>query len=208
MTRPTSGADIRLRAAGCRLLLEKGITRLSVRETCRAAGINTGIFHYYFGSREEFLKAVMKDIYSDFMANFQASISTGDTPRARLKNALVEVGKFARTIRPAAPMLFTDVLYGNKEAFAFMKENFTAHIGLITALVSECRPSSSLKQYSVPFIIGSLVPAMIFPALISGELRRKANKMCGLSMEEIIKETLSDSGIEARAEAAVRGIGL
>ena len=35
MARPTSGTDLKLKTAGRKLLLEKGITGLSVREACR-----------------------------------------------------------------------------------------------------------------------------------------------------------------------------
>jgi hypothetical protein len=151
----------------------------------------------------------MKDLYADFMASFQAGVSTGGTPRARLKNALVEIGKFARVIRPVAPMMFADVLYGNKEAFAFIKGNFTEHISLIAELAAECRPASAVKEHSVPFIIAALVPVMIFPVFIGGVMERNGVKnVSGLTLEELRGEMFSDAGIEARAEAAVRGIGL
>jgi len=84
MARPSSGTDIKLKSAGKRLLREKGITGLNVREVCRLAGVNTGMFHYYFGSKEDFLQAVLKEMYAEFMLNFKAGVSAGGTPRQRL----------------------------------------------------------------------------------------------------------------------------
>jgi AcrR family transcriptional regulator len=209
MARPPSGTDLKLKAAGRKLLQEKGITGLSVREACREAGVNTGMFHYYFGSKDEFLHAVLKEMYAEFMLNFKAGVSVAGTPRARLKNALVEVGKFARGIRRAAPMVFADMAYGNKEAFAFFSGNFTEHIGQIAALAEECLPASALKGHSVPFMIGSLVPVMISPVLIGGVLERNGvKKIYGLGLAALREEMFSDEGIETRAETALRGAGL
>ncbi len=209
MARPPSGTDLKLKAAGRKLLQEKGITGLSVREACRVAGVNTGMFHYYFGSKDEFLKAVMKEMYAEFILNFKTGVSVAGDPRARLKNALIEVGKFARSMRGAAPMVFADLSYGNKEAFAFFSSNFTEHISRLAELVGECRRESSAKDRSIPFIIAAIIPVMIFPVLMGGIMERNGvKKLAGQSLESLREELFSDEGIAERAEIAVRGIGL
>lgn len=209
MSRPPSGTDLKLKAAGRKLLREKGITGLTVREACRVAGVNTGMFHYYFGSKEEFLKAVLKEMYAEFMLSFKAGVAVAGTPRERLKNALVEVGKFARSVRSVAPMIFADLAHGKKEAFAFVRGNFTEHIHQVAVLAQECCPSCAVKGHSTPFIVAALVPVMIFPVLIGGVLERNGVKeMGGESLEKLRQEMFSDEGITERAEIAVRGIGL
>ena len=209
MARPPSGTDLKLKAAGRKLLQEKGITGLSVREACRVAGVNTGMFHYYFGSKDEFVKTVLKDIYAEFILNFKAGVSLAGGPRERLKNALIEVGKFARSMRGAAPMIFADLSYGNKEAFAFVSSNFTEHISQLAALAGECRPETSAKDRSIPFIIAAVVPVMIFPVLMGGIMEKNGvKKLAGQSLDALREEMFSDAGITERAEIAVRGIGL
>ena len=209
MARPSSGTDIKLKSAGRRLLQEKGITGLNVREACRLAGVNTGMFHYYFGSKEEFLQAVLKEMYAEFMLNFKAGVSAGGTPRQRLKNALVEVGRFALGIRKIAPMLFADLAHGNKEAFAFMNSNFTEHVRHIAALTAQCRPGSAVKSHSVPFLIIGMLPVMVFPVLMGAVLERNGvGSVGGLPLEKLREEIFSEDGIVERAEMALRGLGL
>lgn len=209
MARPPSGTDLKLKIAGRKLLQEKGITGLTVREACRVAGVNTGMFHYYFGSKEEFLKAVLKEMYAEFMLSFKAGVAVAGTPRERLKNALVEVGKFARSVRSVAPMIFADLAHGKKEAFAFVSGNFTEHVQQIAALTAECRQASAVQNRSVPFIISSMVSVMVFPMLVSGVFERNGVKVLhGLPIEEVREELFSEAGIAERAEIAVRGIGL
>jgi len=209
MARPASGTDLKLKAAGRRLLQEKGITGLSVREACRLAGVNTGMFHYYFGSKDEFMKAVLKEMYAEFMLNFKAGVAVAGTPRARLKNALVEVGKFALGIRKVAPMLFADMAHGKKEAFVFFSGNFTEHIIHVAALAEECRPSSAVSAHSTPFMVAALIPVMIFPVLVGGVMERNGVKsVAGTSLAVLREEVFSEKGVIERAEIALRGIGL
>ncbi len=209
MPRPASGTDRRLLQAGTALVREKGLYGLTVRETCRLAGVNTGMFHYYFGSKDEFQKAVMRDVYDRFMVKFRAGAAVGRTPRERLKNALIELGKFVRDIKGAAPLLFADMAYGKKETFRFLSANFTGHMKLIAGLARECLPDSAERGRSVPFFAASVVPIMIFPVIIDGVLRRNGVKKIGeFDLSSLEEEILSDSGIEERAEIAVRGAGL
>ncbi len=209
MARPPSGTDLKLRRAGRRLLQEKGLTGLSVRETCREAGVNTGMFHYYFGSREEFLRDVLKDIYAEFMENFKAGVSAGGTPRERLKNALIEVGRFARVMRGAAPVLFADMAYGNREAFGFLSSNFTEHMSQVADLARQCRQASALRSRSVPFLVASLIPVMVFPVLIGGVMERNGvENVMEMPLKSLGDEIFSDEGIAERAEIALRGVGL
>jgi AcrR family transcriptional regulator len=209
MGRPSSDTDLKLKAAGRKLLQEKGITGLSVRGACRLAGVNTGMFHYYFGSKEEFLKAVLKEMYADFMLQFKAGVFAAGTPRDRLKAALIEVGRFALGMRQIAPMLFADLAHGKKEAFAFLSGNFTEHVKQIAALAGECRPASALKTHSVPFLIAGVLPAMVFPMLMGALLERNGVKnVGGIPLKKLREEIFSDAGIAERAEMALRGIGL
>ncbi|MBU2575462.1 MAG: TetR/AcrR family transcriptional regulator [Elusimicrobia bacterium] len=209
MSRPASGTDLRLLKAGKELLRDKGITGLSVREACRRAKANTGMFHYYFGSKDEFLKAVLKEMYGEFLANFKVGVAEGADPRKKLKNALIAVGGFAREIKNVAPVIIADLILGNKDAFDFIRGNFMEHIGHIAALAGECRPQSALKGRSVPYMIGALVPVMIFPVIIGGIMERNGVKKAGgIRIGKLAAEFFSDEGIADRAEIALRGAGL
>lgn len=209
MSRPASGTDRRLIKAGKELLRESGITGLSVREACRRANVNTGMFHYYFGSRDEFLKAVLKEMYAEFYNRFQVGVAEGAGPRDKLKNALIAVGKFAREVKGTAPLILADLSLGNKEAFDFISGNFLGHVKELIALAAQCRPESALKARSVPYLIGALLPTMVFPAIMGGIMERNGVKKAGgVPLEQLADEFFSDEGITERAEIALRGVGL
>ncbi|MDA8130331.1 MAG: TetR/AcrR family transcriptional regulator [Elusimicrobia bacterium] len=209
MARPPSGTDVKLKAAGRRLIQEKGLTGFSLREACRLAGVNPAMFRYYFGSKDEFVKAVMKEMYAEFMLHFKAGVSAAGTPRERLKNALVEVARFAIGIRKAAPMIFSDLAQGKKEAFDFFSGNFTEHVMQVALLAAECRQASALKGRSVPYMVAALLPVMVFPVIVGGIMERNGVKMLsGTPLKSVMNEVFSEEGIAERAEIALRGVGL
>ena len=51
----------RLIAAGYDVLSEKGYEATTVKEVARVAGVSPGLFHYYFASKDELLKAVLEE---------------------------------------------------------------------------------------------------------------------------------------------------
>lgn len=209
MARLPSGADKKLKEAGRRLLMKKGLTGFTLREACRMAGVNTGMFRYYFGSKDEFLRAVMKEMYAEFMVHFKAGVSSAGSPREKLKSALMEVGRFARALRRVAPVMLADLAHANREAFSFISGNFTEHAVQISALAAECRPVSALKGHSVPYMVGTLVPVMVFPVIMGGIMERNGVKeLGGVKMSGLMEEFLSEKGIADRAEMALKGAGL
>ncbi|WP_164016716.1 TetR/AcrR family transcriptional regulator [Pyxidicoccus trucidator] len=78
MARPRSGtkspgasaepdARERLITAGYRVLAERGYEATTVKEVAREAGVNQGLVHYYFGSKDALLLAVAKEARQQYM---------------------------------------------------------------------------------------------------------------------------------------------
>ena len=90
MPRPSRNLDQALLAAGRALLPQRGCSGLSVREVADAAGVNLGMFHYHFKSREAFLKALLQSMYEEMFSQltFQGSAEWGpsDNLRAALRD--------------------------------------------------------------------------------------------------------------------------
>ena len=59
MTRPSQNIDQRLLEAGRRLLPDLGCAALSVRRLAAEAGVNAGMFHYHFRTKDVFLLSLI-----------------------------------------------------------------------------------------------------------------------------------------------------
>jgi len=209
MPRPASGADKKLKAAAIKIIRTRGFNGLVVREVCREAGVNIGMFHYYFGSKEKFLNEIVREMYSDFMRSFRTGVDSGENPRESLKNALVEIGRFFGSVVPVIPAFLSDMLSANRKFFRFVRRNFTGHIEYIVPLAERCRPDSVFRDKSLPFLVASLAPAMVFPAIIEAvAVRNGVAGLLGRSVGELHEELYSEDALRERAEAVLKGVGL
>jgi AcrR family transcriptional regulator len=68
---PEPDARARLIAAGQRVLGERGYDATTVKEVAREAGVNQGLVHYYFGSKDALLLAVTQDASRQYMAELE-----------------------------------------------------------------------------------------------------------------------------------------
>jgi AcrR family transcriptional regulator len=207
MARPASGTDLRLIEAGKKLVREKGLYGLSVREACRRARVNTGMFHYYFGSKDEFVKTIVKAIYGEFFIKFKGEIAAGTGSRQKLKNAIEAVGRFARDARKVIPLFFADLIYGRKEVFDLVSTDFTRHIASILELIVKCQKEGKIKKMPLTAIVPILIPPMIFPAIIGLVLERHGVKsVMGMPVEKAGELVFSDEAIEERAELLLKSL--
>lgn len=67
MTRPSHNIDILLFEKGRELLLEVGFDKFSVRTLCKKAGVNLGMFHYYFKTKERFIELLIEKVFEQYL---------------------------------------------------------------------------------------------------------------------------------------------
>src|SRR3954470_25078628 len=112
MPRPSRNLDRALIAAGRELFPARGCAGLSVREVAEAAGVNLGMFHYHFKSREAFLRAVMQVGYEEMFGRLTLESSRDGTTEDRLRYALATIARFLRDNRRFIARLLADALNG------------------------------------------------------------------------------------------------
>lgn len=61
----------KLIAAGFRVLSERGYDATTVKEVAKEAGVNQGLVHYYFGSKDGLLLAVTDEAFRQYSAELQ-----------------------------------------------------------------------------------------------------------------------------------------
>src|SRR5512141_2104228 len=97
--RPSRNLDQALLQAGRELFPAAGCAGLSVREVAQRAGVNLGMFHYHFKTREAFLRALLQSVYEEMYAQLSFESATTDDPVQNLRSALRFLGRFLRANR-------------------------------------------------------------------------------------------------------------
>ena len=203
--RPSRNLDRALLAAGRELLPARGCAGLSIREVAEAAGVNLGMFHDHFQSREAFLRALLQTMYEEMFSQLTFQGSAGWGPRDNLRAALRFLGRFLRANRPILARVMADALCGDPIAVEFLRANLPRHLGVMHALVQQGQAAGEIRAMPVPqalgFCAGSLAMPIIFGGAViaGGALGKEGSR----ALEAAV---LSDAAIDARIELALAAI--
>src|SRR4051812_31788888 len=153
MPRPSRNLDLALLATGRELFATRGCAGLSVREVTEAAGVNLGMFHYHFKTRETFLRALLQGVYEEMYSELvlvAAKPAAQESPARQLRGALQFMGRFVRANRPVLARLIADALCGEPIALDFLRANFPRHIGVLQGLIAAGQAAGELRPMPVP----------------------------------------------------------
>jgi AcrR family transcriptional regulator len=207
MTRPSRNTDQLMIETAIRLLRDRGISGLRVREVAAKAGVNLGMFHYYFKTKDEFVKRVLADLYEGFFERFQIESSGSGSPIERLRRALLTLGRFARDNRDIVIPILLDVVRGHKKAVEFTQKGMTRHVFVLLKLIEECQAKALIARVPLPMAGVYLAGSVVFPAVVFSSLQRAgAKRPFGKSMRDLESVLLSDAAIEMRVDLALKGL--
>jgi AcrR family transcriptional regulator len=205
MPRPSQQIDQALLASGRALFERHGCAGLSVRALAEHAGVAPGMFHYHFGSKEQFLRTLLTGVYEEMYGSLlrQAAIEGG--PVERLRAALGLLARFARAHRKLLARLWGDANAGEAVAREFFQHNAPRHVGLLMALLGEGQASGALRALpsltAFSFLMGAVALPTIFVAgLVDAGFAPPGGKAA------FEAQVMSDEAIDARIELALAAL--
>src|SRR5687767_2176599 len=95
MPRPSRNIELALLQSGRELYAQRG-SSLSVRALTDHAGVNLGMFHYHFKSKDAFLRQLLAGIYDETFAQLKGQVAQSGPPLHRLREALTVLARFVR----------------------------------------------------------------------------------------------------------------
>lgn len=201
--RPSRNQDRALIAAGRILYPKVGAAGLTIRQVAEAAGVNSGMFHYHFKTREAFLQAVLLSIYEDMFARLPQPPAKAPMPEATatqvLRMGLSTLGRFVREHRSFMARLLTDAAGGDAVVRDFIGANFPRHFDLIASVIEAGQASGELRPMPVPQAIAFCAGAISLPLLaIGGLIDVGAIPKGGARMLE--NAVLSEAAVEQRID--------
>jgi AcrR family transcriptional regulator len=203
--RPSQNLDQALLAAGLALFPKRGCAGLAVREVAEAAGVNLGMFHYHFKTREAFLRAVLQNVYEGMYADLTFEGARQDDPVANLRAAVCFMGRFVRQNRPFIARLMADALSGEPVALEFARANMPRHLGVIHALIVAAQKAGRLKPLPPPQALGILAGSTAFPILLGGTVV-ESGVLGAAGGRELHDVLLTDAAIDARIDLALSAL--
>lgn len=209
MPRPSQNTDAALLDAGLALLPQTGLRDLSVRQLAEAAGVNLGMFHYHFRTKEAFADALLQRLYDRLMADLDAvAAAAHDDPLDRLRDTVMRLARFGVAHRAVLQPLVADALSGDAFLVRFMGKNQFRHVSAVVACVVEAQRAGRIVPMPPPAVVAALASAVAFPILLAASVERHGARYAGLSpaVAPMLAAALEEPAIRGRLELVLRGL--
>lgn len=205
MSRPSQQIDELLIASGLALLPETGCAGLSVRKLAEHAGVNLGMFHYHFKSKDNFIRAVLQRMYEGMFADLELQTHAGANPIAGLRAAVTVLAGFARTHRKLLLMLASEAMRGEQLPLNFLRDNLPRHVAVLARLVAEGQADGSIVPVPVPMLLPFMAGGIVGPLLAGGAVER--NGVLPPELAALAEMALlSEQALSQRIELVLRAI--
>jgi AcrR family transcriptional regulator len=202
-----SDTDQRLVDTALEMAKHSSLSGLKLRDVAKKAGVNLGMFHYHFKTKDQFTRAVLQDTYEKFFSKFSLETS-GDGPALeRLRAALLTLGRFVGKNRMLLLGLLHDVLNKNQVVLNFVKANGPRHGLVILGLVRECQKEGSLKRMHLPAIMPLLMGACLFPVMAVAMMEHlDVKKIRFVPFTAVKLLIVSDKALETRVDLVLESL--
>jgi AcrR family transcriptional regulator len=207
MPRPSQNTDQRLIEAAREMLGTSGLSRMNLREVAKKAGVNLGMFHYHFKTKDQFTRLVLQDTYDKFFREFSLESSRDGDPLQNLRGALFTLGKFMLDNRRMLLGILHDVLNKDRMVLDFVKANGPRHGRVILDLVRQCQKTGAFRKLSLPTLMPLLMGSVALPVLILAMLEHlEVKRVSFIPLVLIKRELASDKAIASRVDLALESL--
>jgi AcrR family transcriptional regulator len=199
MPRPSRRVDLALLAAGLELLPVHGCAGLSQRLLAEHAGVQPGMFHYHFESKDAFLRTLLQQLYDELFGRLGDSVA-GDGPAvARLRQGLLAIARFARQHPALIGRLVADAVSGVAVVHEFLRDNAPRHVGLLLALLQQAEAEGAVAPRPPLQRLMFLLASSVLPVLAGSGVQA-----LGLQPARAVgRQVLDDAAIAERIDLAL-----
>ncbi len=189
------------------LLPSMGCRGLSARKLAEHAGVNLGMFHYHFRTKDNFIRTLLQQMYEQMFSMLAIKAREGESAQQNLRNAMLVVAHFARTHRGMLVRIAGDALAGEQVAVEFLQANLPRHLGVLSDLIGTAQRNGELVKAPVAQVFSFLAGAVMAPVLLGAALAENGAMPATLSAR-LEREVLSKKAVEQRIEFALRGLAV
>ena len=205
MPRPGRNIEQALLQSGRQLYADRGAARLSVRALTQHAGVNLGMFHYHFKTKDAFLEQLLAVWYEEMFARLSSSAQQAGAPLDRLREALFFLASFVRDHAAVLGRVISDAAAGEPVAVAFMRVNAPRHLRLLLSLMQEAQKDGSLAKVAPLQRFIFVMGAVAMPLLIASGIRSLGVAPAELG-EALKTQVMTDKAIRQRIELALKAL--
>jgi AcrR family transcriptional regulator len=205
MARPSRNIELALLASGSVLYPERGSAGLSVRALAEHAGVNPGMFHYHFRTKEAFLRELLQRQYEVMFGGLSGAALEGGPPLERLRGTLQFLALFVREHAAIIGRVFAEASAGEPVAEAFVRSNAPRHLRLLLQLMRDAEAAGQLAPLPplqrFVFVMGAVaMPLVVVPRIA------RLRVAPGVVARQLKAQVTSDEAIAQRVDLALAAL--
>ncbi|MCL2485655.1 MAG: TetR/AcrR family transcriptional regulator [Endomicrobia bacterium] len=127
-------------------MIENGISSISIRSICIEAGVNLGMFHYYFKSKENFIKILLENLIQDLQNYWFKEMESLSTPKERLERVLFLNAKLYKEKKGVVETMLKGFDFSNEFFIKMIKETHKIIYAFFFTLMNDCKNDGSLDK--------------------------------------------------------------
>jgi AcrR family transcriptional regulator len=205
MPRPGRNIHEALLASGRELYPQLGCGGLSVRALTQHAGVNLGMFHYHFRTKDAFLEALLQQFYEEMFGPLSGRAEQPGPALARLREALLFLARFSRDNSAVLGRVFADATGGHAVAASFVRANAPRHLKLLLALMQQAEKEGALAPLPAlqrfVFVMGAVgMPLIVVPHIA------RLGVAPALIARKLKSQVIGDEAIAQRVDLALAAL--
>lgn len=171
VTRPSANFDQKMLKAGLRIMMHEGSQGLTVRNICKHAKANLGMFTYCFKDKENYIRILHTHMHDRLMEFIDMDSVKGKTSIERLRHMLIRTAQFTERDRMLSAALLFDGLINYDTYRENVKKGLIPVKNDLFPLIQEARKDGYISdKYPItqifPIIIfGGIMPEIFQPRL-------------------------------------------
>ncbi|QNI37113.1 TetR/AcrR family transcriptional regulator [Edaphobacter albus] len=206
MSRPSRNQDQLLIETAKRLYPEVGASGMSLKRVAEEAGVNLGMFSYYFGSKSNFMRKVLEALVEEAGTYATIPLPASASSIERLRCFLITLGRNYRDHRRLALAMYRDFLNQDPDVTDHLFERIQQQMIGLTPLIEECQRDGYVDgMLSMQQIISFCMGTVKTPIVVAASQERGPRRGPKL-LREGTSKMLTDEAIAQRVELALRGI--
>jgi len=146
MARPSQNIDKKLIEVGKKRLLERGISKLSVRSICIETKINLGMFYYYFKTKENYVKILLQTLSGDLRGYWVKETEWSQNAADKVKKVIFLNAKMVKEKRSIFETIVKDIDFSDTFFINVIKEIRKTWNEFFISLIDECKKEGSLDK--------------------------------------------------------------
>lgn len=151
---------------GFEMFMEAGLRNITVRKLAQRANVNSGVFSYHFGSRENYLIELMERWYAPLFESMQITLCSNLPPMEGLRAIIHEVLNYISKYGNLVAHLLLDAKSGEQAARKFANNVPLRHPRLLLEAIKRAQDAGCLIREDPVHILIYLVSATEAPMIM------------------------------------------